>query len=58
MTALDDAAADYLAFRRAFGHKLTSHERLLSDFVTYLNQHGADTVTTTWRSHGRARRRR
>ena len=52
MTALDDAAADYLAFRRAFGHKLTSHERLLSDFVTYLNQHGADTVTTnmaiTW----------
>lgn len=45
MTALGDAAADYLAFRRAFGHKLTSHERMLTDFVGYLDRHGLATVT-------------
>lgn len=45
MTALAAAAADYLAFRRAFGHKLTGHERMLTDFVAHLDRVGAGTVT-------------
>lgn len=45
MTALSDAAADYLAFRRAFGHKLTGQQRLLADFVDYLERHEVATVT-------------
>lgn len=45
MTALGDAAADYLAFRRTFGHKLISHERVLTEFVGYLDRRGAGTVT-------------
>jgi integrase len=42
---LDEAVANYLSIRRAMGYKVERHERLLSQFVSYLNQVGAATVT-------------
>jgi integrase len=46
MTALHDAAADYLTIRRALGYKLVEHERQLNDFASFLEQTGASTITT------------
>src|SRR5260221_546949 len=46
MTGLRQAAADYLAVRRALGFKLNGHPRLLSGLVSYLETAGATTVTT------------
>ena len=46
MTVLGDAVADYLTIRRALGFKLVEHQRLLRDFVAFLEQAGAATVTT------------
>jgi len=45
MSALREAAHDYLALRRALGYKLESQEPLLAGFVCYLEQAGAATVT-------------
>jgi len=45
MTALSDAAADYLALRRRLGHDLADAHRLLPRFVAYLDDIGAATVT-------------
>lgn len=45
MTALSDAAADYLALRRRLGHDLADAHRLLPRFVAYLDGIGAATVT-------------
>ncbi len=45
MTALADAAADYLALRRRLGHDLADAHRLLPCFVAYLDGIGAPTVT-------------
>ena len=45
MTALADAAADYLALRRRLGHDLADAHRLLPRFVAYLDGIGAVTVT-------------
>lgn len=45
MTALVDAAADYLALRRRLGHDLADAHRLLPRFVAYLDDIGAATVT-------------
>lgn len=45
MTALTDAAADYLALRRRLGHDLADAHRLLPRFVAYLDDIGAATVT-------------
>lgn len=45
MTALADAAADYLALRRRLGHDLADAHRLLPRFVAYLDDIGAATVT-------------
>ena len=45
MNRLHQHAADYLAVRRALGFKLAEHGRLLSDFVDYLAQRGAATIT-------------
>lgn len=58
MTALGDAVADYLTIRRSLGFKLVEHERLLTGLAAFLEQAGADTVTTelavAWaaRTHG------
>jgi integrase len=45
VTALAEAAADYLALRRRLGHDLADAHRLLPRFVAYLDDIGADTVT-------------
>ena len=39
-------AADYVSIRRALGFKLDRHPRLLAQFVAYLEEAGASTVTT------------
>ena len=45
MTALREALADYLALRRALGYRLARPEKLLNQFLTYLQDVGADTLT-------------
>jgi len=46
MSPLRQALADYLAVRRALGYKLARPEKLLGQFITYLEEAGAATVTT------------
>jgi len=45
MSPLHQALADYLAVRRAMGFKLDRAEKLLGQFVSYLDERGAATVT-------------
>jgi len=45
MSALTEAADDYLALRRSLGHDLAEAHRLLPRFVAYLDCIGAPTVT-------------
>ena len=45
MSALSGHASEYLALRRALGHKLDDAHRLLPRFVAYLDAVGATTVT-------------
>jgi integrase/recombinase XerD len=45
MSALTDAAEDYLRLRRALGYKLESQGRLLRGFVDYVDGLGGDHVT-------------
>ena len=42
---LRQAAADYLAIRRGLGFKLQGYDRLLADFLGYLERSGASTIT-------------
>lgn len=44
-TWLRTALADYLALRRALGFALRRDEKLLLQFLTYLREHGRDTIT-------------
>jgi integrase len=46
MSALQRALADYLATRRALGYKLERAEKLLGQFLAYLAERGAATITT------------
>lgn len=46
MTGLRATLADYLRMRRALGYKLERSEKLLNQFITYLEDVNADTVTT------------
>lgn len=46
MSGLRQALAGYLTVRRALGYKLVQHENVLGQFVTYLEDAGAATVTT------------
>jgi len=46
MTPLRQALADYLAVRRSLGYQLTRPEKLLGQFITYLENAQAGTVTT------------
>ena len=46
MTALRQMAQDYLAIRRALGFKLKDHGRLVLQFVDYLEDVGATSITT------------
>ena len=43
---LRQRAADYLALRRAVGYKLAENERLLTQFLDYLERAGITTITT------------
>jgi integrase len=45
MNRLRDQVADYLRLRRALGYKLIEHERFLTQFLDYLDQTGASTIT-------------
>jgi integrase/recombinase XerD len=45
MSPLREHLADYLAMRRALGYKLARSEKLLAQFVTYLEAIGASTIT-------------
>lgn len=45
MSALRQAVAEYLEIRRALGYKLEIHEKLLAQFVDYLDEIPATTVT-------------
>lgn len=46
MTPLRQALVDYMAIRRALGYKLERPEKLLGQFIDYLEGRGLDTVTT------------
>jgi integrase/recombinase XerD len=46
MTRFADHVNDYLRLRRSFGFKLEEHERLLRKFAAYLDDLGAEVVTT------------
>jgi integrase/recombinase XerD len=45
MTSLRDALADYLTVRRALGYKLETAERLLCQFLDYLEARGEQRIT-------------
>ena len=45
MTGLRAALVDYLRLRRALGYALRRDEKLLAQFLTWLEDHGRDTVT-------------
>jgi integrase/recombinase XerD len=45
MTTLSTALAEYLALRRSLGYKLERPARVLTEFVDYLDQAGANHVT-------------
>ena len=47
MSRLHQAAAEYLAVRRALGFKLRGHDRLLADFLDELERSGAGSVTVS-----------
>lgn len=46
MSALRQALADYLAMRRALGYTLARSEKLLDQFLTYLEAQGEEHLTT------------
>ncbi len=46
MTGLRTALAGYLDLRRGLGFKLERDAKLLDQFISYLEQRGASTVTT------------
>jgi len=46
MTGLRAALADYLALRRALGYRLAVHERLLGQFLDFLEANDAEVITT------------
>jgi hypothetical protein len=45
MSNLHQAAGEYLSIRRALGFKLRGHDRLLNDFVEFLEDTGVSTIT-------------
>jgi hypothetical protein len=46
MNALRKALADYFVVRRALGFKLYRAEKLLSQFLTFVEDRGEDHLTT------------
>ena len=50
MSGLGLALNDYLELRRGLGYKLEKEQKLLPDFVAYLEGHNSPFVTTTGRA--------
>ncbi len=46
MTQLRRALTDYLSLRRSLGYKLRRSEKLLHQFIDFLEAAGAQTITT------------
>lgn len=46
MSPLRQALADYLSLRRSLGYRLKRAEKLLGQFLDYLEQQQASTITT------------
>src|SRR5204862_5568907 len=46
VTALEERLAGYLAVRRALGYRLARAEKLLTQFIVWLNERGEQTITT------------
>ena len=46
MSALEQRLDEYLAVRRALGYKLERAEKLLAQFLVWLDEHAASTITT------------
>jgi hypothetical protein len=46
MISLRSALSDYLAMRRALGYKLRRAEKLLLQFINYVEATGANSITT------------
>ena len=46
MTGLTAALDDYLTMRRALGYRLIRPEKLLRQFIYYLDERGVTTITT------------
>ncbi|MGH2744013.1 MAG: tyrosine-type recombinase/integrase [Thermoleophilaceae bacterium] len=46
MIALEDRLAGYLALRRALGYRLARAEKLLAQFIAWLDERGQTTITT------------
>jgi len=46
MTALRQSLADYLSLRRALGYKLQRPEKLLNQFLDFLDARSVSTITT------------
>lgn len=46
MNVFRKAAIDYFAVRRALGFKLVRSEKMIAQFITYLEQHGQTRITT------------
>ena len=49
MTPLREALVDYLGIRRGLGFELHEEGRILQGFVEFLEQAGAERITTDWR---------
>jgi integrase len=47
MTSLEDRLVGYLAVRRALGYRLARAEKLLGQFIAWMNERGETTITTT-----------
>jgi hypothetical protein len=45
MSALEGDLADYLAVRRGLGFKLDNEQRMLANFVAFIESVGASTIT-------------
>jgi len=58
MTALEEHLLGYLAVRRALGYKLARAEKLLAQFLRWLEDRGERTITTELASNGRRCRQR
>lgn len=53
MTSLRSALTRYVGIRQGLGYKYNGPAQRLSDFVTFMEQQGADVIQPSWRCPGR-----